>query len=226
VSNRRAGYLAVPVILIAVGTAIWRTFERHEPALPQSALGRSTRELQAAGPNTEPSRQAIAATSEPINTERGSEPSTLPSNGEPPGAASQSDGKEVIGRPFPISASVESSCKVLSKPGQDACSETHELLALMAQEPRDPVWAPDMEDKLRGLILASESGKFVPRAVECRTTLCVVEVVSQYAPFPGDIPRDNPLRGELSLADIGIFGHERNAQGEPITLSLIPFARR
>jgi hypothetical protein len=222
VSIRRVGYLAV-FALIAVCTAILRGFGKHEPALPQPApAGRSV----ASGSYTEPPREAIQATSESINTSRGSEPSSLPSNDEPPGAASQSDGKEVIGRPFPTSASVENGCKNLSKSGQDACSETHGLLARMAQEPRDPVWARGTEAKLRELILATESGKFVPRTVECRTSLCVVEVVSQYAPFPGDIPRDNPLSGELSLADIGIFGHERNAQGEPVTVSVVPFQRR
>jgi hypothetical protein len=222
---RRVGYLAV-FALIAVSTAILRGFGKHEPALPQPALGMPAGRSVVAGSYTEPPRQAIRATSGSINTARGSEPSSLPSNGEPPGAASLSDGKEVIGLPFPTSASVESGCMNLSKPGQDACSETHGLLARMAQEPRDPVWAPGTEAKLRELILATESGKFVPRTVECRTSLCVVEVVSQNAPFPGDIPRDNPLNGELSLADIGIFGHERNAQGEPVTVSVVPFQRR
>src|SRR5579871_4348760 len=85
------------------------------------------------------------------------------------------DAQSVQGRAFPVSRSVKASCRV-------GCEDLNEVLSQFAQQPRDPVWARSAETKLRNLVL-KENGKYTIRAIECRTSLCVIEVASIYGSF-------------------------------------------
>lgn len=87
----------------------------------------------------------------------------------------------VIGRRFPMSASVEAGCRRLG----GLCDEDLQLLSKMAQEPRDAEWAKEMESNLRDHFVTAEPGEFSIRAIECRTTLCAAEVESLYGPYLG-----------------------------------------
>lgn len=144
---------------------------------------------------------------------------------ERPDAAQQlGDAAAMVGRPFPLSASVERGCDRLSAGGgRDYCEEDRTLLSRLAQEPRDPVWASYAEARLRAFVL-SEGDKYAVRALECRSTLCAIEVTSIHGPFLGigyDAEKGSGLSGQS-----GLFGYEKNAYGLRVTVSLKVFARR
>ena len=65
----------------------------------------------------------------------------------------------VVGRPFPISASVDAACRVVSREGKDRCPEVHQRLREFAAEPRDSNWASIMETHLSKLVM-TESERF------------------------------------------------------------------
>lgn len=129
------------------------------------------------------------------------------------------DPSTVIGRPFPVSASVESGCKL-----DDSCSDLHQMLTRFAEEPRDPAWASEMEGNLRDL-LVQESGKYTVRNIECRTSLCLVEVASLYGVYYQPIPADNPLSKRL-LPMAGDWGYELDPSSARVTVTIAPFRRR
>lgn len=147
------------------------------------------------------------------------------------GAASQSAGlspvKDLptdpaafVGRPFPVSASVEDSCNQR----EDGCAETRTALSKFAQQPRDRAWATDTEAKLLAF-MSAEPDKYTVRALECRTSLCVAEVASIYGGFPTGIPADDPLASRLSEYYYA-YGNEREPPSPTITATLLIYLRR
>ena len=129
-----------------------------------------------------------------------------------------SDPNAVIGRPFKISASVQAGCKEV------ACPELERDLAKFAQQPQDPTWASEMEARLEEYIESSEPDKYQIRNVECRTSMCYVEVASIYGPFfpPG---YSSPMN-QLLLGGAADFGYEANPSSARITVTVMPFFRR
>jgi hypothetical protein len=79
----------------------------------------------------------------------------------------------VVGRPFPISASVRPVC---SGNGDIDC-ELDDSLTRFSQEPRDGNWAPSVEERVRSIVESRNPG-FAIRNLECRATLCAMEVES------------------------------------------------
>jgi hypothetical protein len=78
-----------------------------------------------------------------------------------------------VGRPFPISESVRPVCK---GEGSMAC-ELEGDMRRFSQEPRDGNWAPGVEERVRSIVETRNKG-FVVRNLECRVTLCAMEVAS------------------------------------------------
>jgi len=134
---------------------------------------------------------------------------------------------DIIGQRFPISASVEAPCSQQAKRGNEAqCGEVLPLLSEMSQEPRDETWAPAMEEKLRNLIM-NEPAPFEIRDIECRTSLCAVEVASANGAFY-IIPR---ISSDVELSEnllvwTAAFGYELNPSGAKITVTLPVLKRR
>jgi hypothetical protein len=127
------------------------------------------------------------------------------------------DPESVIGRPFPVSKSVDEGCT------ESYCSEWRGLLGKFAQEPRDPRWAAQTEADLRALALA-EPEKYTVRSVECRSSLCVIEVASLFGGFSG-IPTTSALYGKLFNGGAE-FGFERDPSSARITVTVQTFERR
>ena len=86
------------------------------------------------------------------------------------------DPSSVIGRPFPLSASVQEGCKITG------CPYMIQELSKFVQEPRDPSWSDGMEARLRNYIEAQPEN-YAIRDIECRTSVCAVEVTSN-SQFP------------------------------------------
>jgi len=149
-------------------------------------------------------------------------PATQPTSGKTDSADAPKTARtedDVVGRPFPVSASVEKMCKA-----SDDCPELTDLLVQFSQQPRDVEWATAMESGLRSLAEA-EPDKFAIRGLECRTSLCVIEVASTYGPFSPVIPRDNPLATSLDDG-FGDFGYETDPTSAWITVTLLTYKRR
>lgn len=132
------------------------------------------------------------------------------------------DRTAMIGRPFPVSASVEFTCRKL---GGSCDEELDGLLSKFAHEPRDPAWAAEMETRLREFILTSEPGKFSIRAVECRTSLCVVEVASGFGAYIDHLESSESLSKDL-FGWIGTHGYEVDQASARVTVTLQTFMRR
>lgn len=164
----------------------------------------------------DPSRPKSTSLTAMARQSNGDEPQT-PSSVD----AEASDATAVIGRPFPVSNSVEAGCRRFS----GSCDEELEgLLSKFAQEQRDLAWATDMEAKLRDHIMTAEPNKFSIRAIECRATRCVVEVASLYGPLlgaPYSFVESNNLYNGLS-----VLGYEANEHRARITVTLQTFERR
>lgn len=146
--------------------------------------------------------------------------------GSPPVEAIGRYSSAVIGRSFPVSASVKEACEHGSREDYDYCAGAHKILAKFSQEPRDLAWAPNVETRLRALIMA-EPDKYVVRAIECRTTVCVAEATSIYGIFHyiTQIASDTSLSTNL-MPDMGSFGYETDPSMARITVTLMTFKRR
>ncbi len=131
----------------------------------------------------------------------------------------------MAGRPFPVSQSVEASCERLSGRRGTICDDVYVFLERMAKEPRSPVWAAQMEAKLREHVASSQQGTFIIRTVECRTTVCALEVESHVGrPYHGTLRPGDALYKVLS-DEIVAHGYERAPDGNRITITLVPYTR-
>jgi hypothetical protein len=130
------------------------------------------------------------------------------------------DPNAVIGRPFPISESVSSGCE---REGSDSpCMDVVNLLTQMAEEPRDLRWAKETEAGLQAWL--SQSSEFTIRAIECRTTLCAVEVSSIHGPLGRFRYGEPPDRNVIN--SIPLFGYETNPSSARVTVTVRMFKRR
>jgi hypothetical protein len=117
--------------------------------------------------------------------------------------------KAVVGRPFPVSASIDIHSKVHPAP------EVAEVLNKFAQEPRDVSWA-HIEARIEGLFPTADG--VAARTIECRTSICVYEVTSTS-------PSDFWYLSDRYLVDqvtgVGeLDGYERDATNQQIKVLL------
>src|SRR5882724_10666711 len=119
---------------------------------------------------SEPSAAIGAGTVLPATTALKETSSSEGTGSANPGSSeAEVDPRAVVGRHFPMAASLAAGCKV------DGCPELDEALAKFSLEPRDLAWAANVETKLRDFV-GAHSDRYMIRTVECRTSLCVMEV--------------------------------------------------
>jgi hypothetical protein len=99
----------------------------------------------------------------------------------------------VIGRPFALSASMQAE---LNK--SDAFRPARERLVQMARESREIEWANSEEQKIQDLLTSDE---LVVRNIECRASICAVEVASAGENF-------DVVRIEQQLIRLNVWGPE------------------
>ena len=87
--------------------------------------------------------------------------------------APTSDADNVVSNRFPLSPSIEAACAAVI----DRCVAEHKLLESQSREREDETWATGIEAKLRAHI-AAEGPDVAVRRLECRTTVCAVEITS------------------------------------------------
>src|ERR1700730_3752049 len=124
-----------------------------------------------ASAHTIPSQESIAAASRIRTANTKAENASVGDSGKSVSTSSGVD-KSVVGQAFRVSDPVKESCK------RDTieCPVVMESLAKMVKEPRDLYWAAKMEEEIQAVVDAQGPDKFVVRNLECRTSICILEV--------------------------------------------------
>jgi hypothetical protein len=219
---------AVVAASIGAGGYWWQSIETPKVAAASPAL----RELSVnrrpltgvTGPAPKEEVPAVAAImralQEPMSAVGASE-STAVLSGDSGG------GHEEIGRAFPVSQSVYDSCARTPLP---SCTGGFKALAALAQEPRDPVWAPRLEAKIAEWLMSDDRHPEI-RAIECRTTLCAYEVATRNVTFTGTSYEFLEANGVLTAAYIQdysswIYGFEKDPGGSTVNVDVRLLVRR
>jgi hypothetical protein len=131
-----------------------------------------------------------------------------------------------VGVPFPVSASIESGCN--GRHYVPTCTTVFARLATMMQEPRDLAWASRMEQKIQDEIISEGDGSFGVRNVECRLTICALEVTSRLSP-PYGVYITPPLEfintNQLYSNVLGYSPTEADDSGVKTTITLVVYRR-
>ncbi len=152
----------------------------------------------------------------------------LATNGEGVHVANEKDDREgdtrglsydEVGRHFPVSQSVQSTCETYS----DRCKHQYELLSAMKDQPRDLAWAPKLESRLREA-LEGDEGAYRVRTIECRLSLCAVEVESTMGRHAG-LDYSSELTNQVRERGPGTFGYEKHPNDSRVTVTFRIFER-
>jgi hypothetical protein len=142
------------------------------------------------------------------------------SGGSQPKLAASAVDRSVIGVPFPVSPSVETSCKVTGK--VDLCERPRKVLAKMIQEPRDEAWAAKTEALIQDEVVAEGPGIYSIRNIECRSTTCAVEVESLSDAYVGATSNFINANDLVYGFDMGL-GRETDDLGRPVLVTFLFF---
>lgn len=165
----------------------------------------------------------------PIAPSSGRSQPRVQANAQSPAAATaQGVDFSVVGIPFPVSESVLRACEQESHPSVE-CKPNKKLLDKMAAEPREEPWATAGERAIRDLV-EFEPGTdrrrqitYTIRALECRKSICFVEVASNMEWFATQFFyfRHSGLRPGYAIGGI-----ETDEYGSKVYVILLPFTKR
>jgi hypothetical protein len=196
--------------------------DRGEPSAGLGRSGGTTRSSQTDKSQLSHSKPPKIAAAPAESAEGGSQ---LPNEAEIASNSSSylADPRAVVGREFPISDSVRASC-IRNREGTACEDETIDMLERMAKEPRDLLWAPQTERRLSDLI-RSRTEEVEIRAVECRTSICAIEVASTFGPYLAGLDADALLSRNLREWG-GMHAHEPVIGGARTTITVLVYERR
>jgi len=127
--------------------------------------------------------------------------------------------ESVRGQTFDISASIKQGCKS----DHIECPLVMASVGKMVKEPRDMDWAAKMEATIQSAFDSQGSGNYVIRNVECRTSICILEV-------EGHVPEaTNRYEGAIvsSLRAHALTSvREHDSSGASYRVELMDFERR
>jgi hypothetical protein len=132
----------------------------------------------------------------------------------------------VVGRPFPISASIDLLCGK-GNGGRELDCENTRRLAEFAQEPRDTKWALNAEDGLRILVdrASKKTGaSYQIRNLECRLDTCVIEVDSYHQPLNERLLANDWRTFHVAPFDEN-WGFEMDDRGREVKVTLWIYGR-
>lgn len=113
-----------------------------------------------------------------------------------------------VGRPFRVSDSVVKDCRHLMERG---CQALDEFLGLMAAQSRDPDWAARTEARLARVLTRGGRRDYQIRALECRSSLCAIEVASELEYPRISLSPDDALDRELAWSGPTVSAWEEDA---------------
>jgi hypothetical protein len=129
--------------------------------------------------------------------------------------------ESAVGQAFQISASIRAGCKNDSI----ECPLVMASVAKMVEEPRDIAWASKMEEKIQAVVDKQGPGKYATRNLECRTTLCILEVEVRVPGAFNDRYEDAITSG-LRPNAMTIGATEYDSSGATYHVELMDFVRR
>ncbi len=197
---RHIGYAIGILAILVLGIGSWRMYFRGDHA--SSATTADTTEVGNAA-----SQETTGAPTPEASKPAPSPPANVA--GDAFGAGS-----------FPVSASVQKLCQ---QPA--GCEGLKAALREVEHEPRDSGWATDMEKDLKEYAQSLGSNKYTVRSVECRTSLCAIEVAFLADLLPFALPHDSPLGSRLSATE-SWTGKEINQLGAAVTVMLSIYRRQ
>jgi hypothetical protein len=101
-----------------------------------------------------------------------------------------------------------------------------EFLEQFAGEPRDVVWAREMEERLAKAIAFPDPERFSVRSIECRSSRCVLEVAAPFEWYLGELDHDRDLSRHLHGPTVGDLGFEEGPGGEKVIVTVAGFVRQ
>lgn len=118
---------------------------------------------------------------------------------------------------FSASRSVLASCS-----GTNTCDHELNLLREFETERRDHTWAPVAEDTLSRF--TAEDSMYVLRQLQCRASMCAIEVASTAGPHLGLTYQQEKATGLRKHN--ALFGYERDENGARVTVTLRLYQRK
>lgn len=94
-----------------------------------------------------------------------------------PGSDASAVDRPSARRVFPVSPSIEAQCATHPIPNREECDDVEDYLRKMMLQSRDETWASTTEAKLRDYATQISNDMQI-RALECRETLCAMEVAT------------------------------------------------
>lgn len=138
----------------------------------------------------------------------------------------------VIGRAIPHSESITTECNRINnveKIGKySQCRIVFSDVVKMMQEPREIEWAKSMEAELRDCVKRYAPEETTIRHLECRQSICILEVASPNGEFRPDAPSAafSRISNEAHLfVATSLTAKEEGHNGEVITVTFRPFKR-
>jgi hypothetical protein len=132
---------------------------------------------------------------------------------------------------FRMSDSVRTECNKDHLSGNDSdCVAMNRDLTILAEQPRDEAWAKRTEQAFREWI-KSNGSKYTIRSLECRQTLCAVEVSSTTSSetsgaWPYEFWRRANVLPAFGGREPKLYGFETDALGSKIVVGVTLFERR
>lgn len=204
------------IIVVAVGGMLaWRS--RSKTLAPDNSSSSASLGLQqrSGGPVGQARLTSLGA-GEPV----GRAPTQATEAGGQNAVAKGID-KSVAGRLFDVSESVKQACKT----DTIECPLVMQSITSMIKEPRDLQWAAAMEETIQAAVDARGSDKYVTRNLECRTSICILEVeVHVPGGFNGRYDKSVTTRLTPNAAAISVA--EYDSSGARFYVEVMDFHRR
>jgi hypothetical protein len=210
-TTRKIRWLLITVVLVGATLAVMYTQHSSRSKLQETSAIAGRTHSQESNPanSTETTAIAINQYQEPMANK----------SGKPILDFSAID-ESVVGQPFKISASVKEGCK------NDTieCPLVMASIARLIKEPRDVGWAARMEDTIHATVDRRGSGEYVIRNLECRASICILEVECRTGTFTARY--DDAITSSLRPNALTIGVPEYDPSGTIVHVELMDFERR
>jgi hypothetical protein len=151
----------------------------------------------ASAPLRVPERPSISAPPSSPSPPRTTAPSVnLGSEAKESAAVDSIQRPGVVGGPLVVPDSVSAACMDPGIKGAHICDKLYADLARMAKEPRDSAWSGQMEETLQAYVEQRFPDATIQN-IDCRTSLCEMEVQSTNPKIVSVFPYSDPLNNQL-----------------------------
>ena len=194
-TRKAIGNTALVIATLMASGVVWRLEFRGpvNPALPKEQHRLATTAASLQVPEGSASSDLLPRPSSPT---RPATPVDRAPDAKGSAAANGAEHLEVAAGPFVVPDSILATCNDPGMKTGHICKKFYADLAQMAKEPRDSAWANNMEEKLQAYIEQEFKDASI-RNIDCRTSLCAIEVETTDVRITAVFPYPNPLNNQL-----------------------------